>query len=292
MCMISRWYGCLDLVGQQIQDLFIEPGCVLTNMQVLLRVRLKAGDKFAVLEHAVLATFAIMVRMLANLEMVYLLIQADRYQVFIHCLLFAKEQLFRRRFVYRNMATINIIKRETIAGTKYPLQTITFQKPDLEGEIHEQENEVYFRPDAVAVLLADPKAKKFLLTRQFRLPAFLNGSDKGYLLETCAGLIDEGESAEVAARREVQEETGYPVSSLEKIGAVYTSAGGITEYVHLFVAGYDSKGAHEKGGGKAGEGEAIEVLELDFEDARERAGSGAIRDAKTMLLLQHYFLNA
>jgi GDP-mannose pyrophosphatase NudK len=188
------------------------------------------------------------------------------------------------------MATINILKRETIPGTKYPLQNITFQKPDLQGEMHEQTNEVYFRPDAVAVLLVDQKAEKFLLTRQFRLPAFLNGSEKGYLTEVCAGLIDDGELPEATVRREVQEETGYQINNLKNLGAIYTSAGGITEYVHLFLALYDSKSDHEKGGGKAGEGEDIELLELSFSNAQEQLSNGSFRDAKTILLLQHYFM--
>ena len=157
--------------------------------------------------------------------------------------------------------------------------------------MHEQVNEVYFRPDAVAVLLVDPAAKQFLLARQFRLPTFLNGSEKGYLVETCAGLIDEGETPEQAARREVEEETGYPINEFEKIGGVYTSAGGITEFVHLFVASYNSDGPHGKGGGKPGEGEDIELLEISFRDARQQLKQGAVRDAKTLLLLQHYFLN-
>lgn len=189
------------------------------------------------------------------------------------------------------MATINILERKTIAGTEYPLQQIKFQKPDQNGEMHDQTNEVYFRPDAVTVLLADPKAKTFLLTRQFRLPTFLNGSEKVYLLETCAGLIDEGETPEQAAAREVAEETGYPLANLTKIGAVYTSAGGITEYVHLFTAKYDKSGPHEKGGGKAGEGEDIELIHLTFTEAKDKVRSGAVIDAKTLLLLQHYFLH-
>lgn len=157
--------------------------------------------------------------------------------------------------------------------------------------MHEQVNEVYFRPDAVAVLLVDPQRKNFLLTRQFRLPTFLNGNEKGYLVETCAGLIDEGETPEQAVRREVEEETGYPLSGLEKIGGIYTSAGGITEFVHLFVAGYESDGPHGKGGGKPGEGEDIELLEISFDEARAHLKQGAVRDAKTLLLLQHYFLH-
>lgn len=189
------------------------------------------------------------------------------------------------------MATINILERKTIAGAKYRLEQIKFQKPDREGQMHDQTNEVYFRPDAVTVLLADPKAQTFLLTRQFRLPAFLNGSEAGYLLETCAGLIDEGETPEQAARREVEEETGYELNHLEKIGAVYTSAGGLTEYVHLFTASYDKNGSHESGGGKAGEGEDIELIHLSFTEGKEKVMSAAINDAKTLLLLQHFFLH-
>jgi len=188
------------------------------------------------------------------------------------------------------MANINILERRTTAGTKYPLQTIRFQKPDLEGQLHEQTNEVYFRPNAVAVLLADRRNKQFIFARQFRLPAFLNGSETGYLLETCAGLIDEGETPEQAARREAAEETGYQVSKLTRIGAVYTSAGGITEYLHLFVAEIDSREEHSTGGGKAGEGEDIEIVQLSFSEAREKLLQGAFYDAKTVLLLQHYFL--
>ena len=188
------------------------------------------------------------------------------------------------------MATIHIIDRQTIPGTQYPLQTIRFQKPGLEGQLHEQKNEIYFRPDAVAVLLADHTNKQIIFTRQFRLPTFLNGNDSGYLLETCAGLIDDGETPEQAAHREVGEETGYPISELMKIGAVYSSAGGITEYLHLFIASCDCKAQHGKGGGKAGEGEDIELVQLSFVEAREKLMTGGFRDAKTMILLQHYFL--
>lgn len=189
------------------------------------------------------------------------------------------------------MSTIQILTRENLSNKVYPLQYITFEKPDLEGSMQKEENEIYFRPDAVAVLLIDEKAQKFLLARQFRLPTFLNGSEKGFLVETCAGLIEKGENTEQAARREVEEEMGYPISDLQKIGGVYSSAGGVTEFVHLFTAKYDSNGRHGKGGGKAGEGEAIELLEISFEDARHQLKTGAIRDAKTMLLLQYYFLN-
>lgn len=123
------------------------------------------------------------------------------------------------------------------------------------------------------------------------LPTFLNGSEKGYLLETCAGLIDEGETPEQAARREVEEDR-YPVTELTKIGGVYSSAGGITEFLHLFTAKYDHSAAHGTGGGKAGEGEDIALVLISFDEACEQLQQGMIRDAKTLILLQHYFRNS
>jgi GDP-mannose pyrophosphatase NudK len=189
------------------------------------------------------------------------------------------------------MAAIQILDKETIGGTKYPLKKIRFEKPDLEGKMHDEENEVYYRPDAVGVLLVDEKQEIILLTRQFRLPAFLNGSESGYLVEACAGLIDETETPEQAVHREVREETGYTVESMEKIAGVYSSAGGITEFLHLYVAKFDSTSPHEKGGGLAAENEAVEILALSFSEAKEQLKRGEIKDAKTMILLQHYFLS-
>jgi len=189
------------------------------------------------------------------------------------------------------MATIQILNRETLSHKKYPLQNIRFEKPDATGKFHTLEKEVYFRPDAVAVLLVDDKYKKILLGRQFRLPAFLNGSDKGYLVETCAGIIDEGETEEQTAYREVEEETGYQITNLNKIGGVYTSVGGSTEFVHLFTANYDSNGQHGNGGGLAAEGEDIELIEMGLDEAKEKLKQGWFIEAKTILLLQHFFLN-
>ncbi|MDB5131085.1 MAG: GDP-mannose pyrophosphatase [Mucilaginibacter sp.] len=100
------------------------------------------------------------------------------------------------------MATIQILNKETLSDKKYPLKYIRYEKPDSDGKFHNLEKEVYFRPDAVTALLVDDERKKLLLTSQFRLPAFLNGSESGYMIETCAGIIDENESPEQTLRRE------------------------------------------------------------------------------------------
>ncbi len=188
------------------------------------------------------------------------------------------------------MAAIQILDKQTLSDKKYRLQLISFERPDNDGEFHTLQKEVYFRPDTVAVLLVDIKNKKLLLTKQFRLPTFLNGNDTGYLLEACAGIIDANETPEQTAYREAEEETGYRIENLTKIGAGYTSPASITEYMHLFTAEYTSRADHPKYGGLKEEDESIELIELDFDEARNKLLNGAVRDLKTMVLLQHFFM--
>jgi len=188
------------------------------------------------------------------------------------------------------MATIQILNKETLSNKKHLLEYITFEKPDSAGKFQNLEKEVYFRPDVVVVLLVDDSRKKIMLVKQFRLPTFLNGNDTGYLVEACAGIIDGDESPEQTVYREVEEETGYQIHNLEKIAGAYSSPNATTEYMHLFIAKYNENCKISKGGGLANEGESIEVIELDFEEAREKLMEGAFRDIKTILLLQHFFM--
>lgn len=59
------------------------------------------------------------------------------------------------------MAAIQILDQQTIPGPKYPLMKIKFEKPDLEGIMHDDENEVYYWPDAVGVLFVDEQSEYF-----------------------------------------------------------------------------------------------------------------------------------
>jgi GDP-mannose pyrophosphatase NudK len=190
------------------------------------------------------------------------------------------------------MENIKIIDRKVLTDETYRLEEIIFTKPGLDGKVHEQKNEIYFRPDAVAVLLIDKQKEEFILARQIRLPVFLNPQkfSDGYLIEACAGLIEEGEDPKEAVIREAKEETGFEIHDPKKVGEIYTSAGGLTEYLHLYLAEINSDEQQEDGGGAEGEGEDIELIRLSFSDAEQRIGSGQVDDAKTLLLLQHYFL--
>lgn len=132
--------------------------------------------------------------------------------------------------------------------------------------------------------------KTILLTRQLRIPTYLNGNETGMLIETCAGLLD-NDNPEDCIKRETKEETGYKISSVKKIFEVYMSPGSITEIIHFFTGAYSQEMKVHNGGGLEEEQENIEVLELDFLKALNMIRSGEIKDAKTIILLQYAQLN-
>jgi nudix-type nucleoside diphosphatase (YffH/AdpP family) len=128
-----------------------------------------------------------------------------------------------------------------------------------------------------------------VLTRQFRLPAFVNGHD-GMLIETPAGLL-EAASPEERIRAEVEEETGYRVHAVRKVFEAFMSPGSVTEKLFFFVAEYAAVAKVGDGGGIASEGEDIEVLELPIDEALAMVQRGEIVDGKTIMLLQYAALN-
>jgi nudix-type nucleoside diphosphatase (YffH/AdpP family) len=118
----------------------------------------------------------------------------------------------------------------------------------------------------------------------------VNGNATGMMIETCAGLLDK-DNPEECIRRETEEETGYKISSVEKVFEVYMSPGSVTEIVYFFTAEYSKSMKVNEGGGIEEEQENIEVLELDFEEAYHMIASGDIKDAKTIMLLQYAKIN-
>lgn len=161
----------------------------------------------------------------------------------------------------------------------------------VQNEWQTQEREVYDRGNGAVILLYNKEKGTVILTRQFRIPTWFNGNDDGLMIEACAGILDENDPEE-CIRRETEEETGYELSSVEKIMEVYMSPGSVTEILYFFIGAYSDSMKKGKGGGLDIEHENIEVLELPFRKALQMIETGEIKDAKTIMLLQYAQLKA
>lgn len=181
---------------------------------------------------------------------------------------------------------INITEKKLLSDNWYILNKVTYSYEMKNGKSGEIIREVYDRGNGATILLYHPTKKTIILTRQFRLPTYMNGNDSGMLIETCAGLLDK-DNAEECIKRETQEETGYLVKDVKKIFEAYMSPGSVTEIVHFFVAEYDDQMKINEGGGLDSEQENIEVLEMSFSKAYKMIETGEIKDAKTIMLLQY-----
>jgi nudix-type nucleoside diphosphatase (YffH/AdpP family) len=180
---------------------------------------------------------------------------------------------------------IRIRDVEVTSDGWHVLRRTTFDYRGRDGEWTTQARETYDRGNGATVLLYDTDRRTVLLTRQFRFPAYVNGSSDGMLVETAAGLLDE-QDAEAAVRREAEEELGVAVGALTRLPDLFTSPGSVTERLAFFAGPYTPADRVSAGGGLAEEGEDIEVLELPFDEALAMVDDGRIADAKTVLLLQ------
>jgi nudix-type nucleoside diphosphatase (YffH/AdpP family) len=180
---------------------------------------------------------------------------------------------------------VELLHTQVLSDDWYTLRKLTFRYRGPDGRWSTQSREAYDRGNGAALLLYHPSRNTVVLTRQFRMPTYVNGNPDGRLVEVCAGLLD-GEDPETAIRREAEEETGFRVGEVTKVYEAYMSPGSVTEVLHLFTAPYSDADKVSSGGG-TGEEERIEVLELPFAEALTWMAEGRIRDAKTMLLLQH-----
>ena len=181
---------------------------------------------------------------------------------------------------------VNILNTEILSDNWYILNKVTYEFTRPDGSKQTQNREAYDRGNGATILLYNLAQKSIILTKQFRLPTYLNGNPSGMLIEACAGLLDK-DNAEDCIRRETEEETGYKITDVRKIFEAYMSPGSVTEIVYFFIAAYDKNMKVNEGGGLAHEEEHIEVLELDFEKALQMIDNGEIKDAKTMMLIQH-----
>jgi nudix-type nucleoside diphosphatase (YffH/AdpP family) len=181
---------------------------------------------------------------------------------------------------------VRIVKEELLSDNWYILNKVTFEFEKNNGQWETQSREVYDRGNGATILLYNQHKQTVVLTRQFRMPTYRNGNETGMLIETCAGLLDK-ETPEEGILRETEEETGYRINRVQKVGEAYMSPGSVTEILHFYVAEYSEDMTTGGGGGLEEEQENIEVMELPFAQVLNMVESGEIRDAKTIMLLQY-----
>ena len=181
--------------------------------------------------------------------------------------------------------TPEIVKTELLSDNWYILKKVTYSYM-RNGVVITQAREAYDRGNGAAILLYNTAQRTVILTRQFRLPTFINGNPTGMMTEVCAGLLD-NDDPEACIRRETEEETGYKLARVQKVFEAYMSPGSVTEVLHFFIAEYTRDMKVSGGGGLDEEDENIEVLEYSIDEAMQLVYTGGIKDAKTIMLLQY-----
>ncbi len=184
------------------------------------------------------------------------------------------------------MAGRVIILEETILYKGWStLKKFVVDYTRQDGRKEKHIREIYNSGDGAAVLMYNPKEKKILLIRQFRLPALLSGHPTGFIIECCAGMLDELDP-EAAIIKEIKEETGYQVQEVNKIYEAFATPGAHMEKIHFYTSKYDASMKVHEGGGQLSEQEDIEILEYGYDEIPELLKRGSIIDAKTIILLQ------
>jgi ADP-ribose pyrophosphatase len=149
--------------------------------------------------------------------------------------------------------------------------------------------EVFERGNAAALLPYDPVRDEVVLIEQFRVGA-LTASAEPWLVEIVAGIIEDGETAEDVVRRETVEEAGCAVTDIVPIMDVFTTPGGSSERIAIFLGRVDAQGV---GGvhGLADEGEDIRVFTESLDKALARLADGDIANLIAVAALQWLALN-
>lgn len=156
-------------------------------------------------------------------------------------------------------------------------------KPIYQGSIFEvrtdtiRDGEIEYERDIIAhpgsgVIVPVFEDGTVALVRQYRHAAGKS------LLELPAGSLDNGESPETGARRELEQEIGVTAETFEQIAAFYVSPGFLTEKMYVYLATGLTETSQS-----LDDDEIVEIERISFERAFEMIKNGEIEDAKTIV---------
>ena len=180
------------------------------------------------------------------------------------------------------MKNVIIHEKNRVFDDHFKIDEARLQFERFDGTMSEPVRRLVFeRGDSVAALVRHRDTGEILLIEQFRYPTYEKGT--GWLVETVAGVIEDGETPEATLRREVREEIGYEVTHTEPIATFYVSPGGTSERILLYYAEVTNASRVSEGGGAEEEHEDIRLVALTPEALEKRLAAGAIEDAKTLV---------
>jgi ADP-ribose pyrophosphatase len=181
-----------------------------------------------------------------------------------------------------------IISKRPLHEGFFAMHEYTVEHDCFAGDSQQIKRENMERGDAVAMLLYDPQVDEVLLLEQFRIGPAVR-KDNPWLIEIVAGMIDAGESEEKAVLREAAEEAGYSPYEACFLGRYYTTPGGCSERIDLFLGLVDKQSPVSNGGGMDEEHEDIRSFWITREHAMQWLAQGKINSGAPMLALMLAF---
>ena len=182
---------------------------------------------------------------------------------------------------------MTVLEDEVVWGGRFPLQRVRFRYTRFDGTPSSELTwELWRRGRGCAVLPYDPVRDSVALIGQFRLPALAAGLPP-VMTECPAGLVEDGEDPEDAARREVSEEARLRPERMERIGRFMLMQGGCDEVMDYFAAHVSLPASPEEAGngGVEAEGEDTRVLVMPAEAAFAEVDKGGIQNVSAALCL-------
>lgn len=178
-----------------------------------------------------------------------------------------------------------VVERELVHRGFFDFEVLKLRYRLFDGSLGPVVNrELLHIPNAAAVLPYDPRAGRVVLIEQFRAGS-MRHAEGPWLLESVAGLMEEGENPEATVRREIVEEAGLEAGRLELAGVYIASPGAVTERTTVFIGEVDIA----KAGGVHGletETEDIKSHVLELETAFEWLEAGRIVAANAVTALR------